>query len=491
MLSSPHGVTLDGSGNVVISDTGHDRIRVVAVRTGRFYGRRMTAGDIYTMAGNSQARFGRRRRPGAAGGLRRPGDVAFDSAGNLAVIDQGDSLVRLVASRTGVLYGRTMTAGHIYTMAGNGQPAYLGDGGLATRAQLSPFFAVLNDGEPPGQLDPGGLAVGRDGSIVVADSASDRVRLVAARSGVFYGRAMKARHIYTVAGTGISGFSGDGGPAIRARLSHPGGVAVDGAGNIVVSDLGNGRVRVIAARTGTFYGQRMTTGDIYTIAGTGSPMGLAVDGNGNVIAADGSASIVVVAGKTGWFYGLRMTAGKTYTLRPAPVGQVFIVSTSVAVDHHGNLVVGNVFGQVQVIPARPGTFYGQTMSPGHAYLVAGSGCCELSGDGGPAINASIGWVGAVAVDAAGNLLVADTMNDRIRVVAEQAGAFYGVRMSAGDIYTVAGSGKPYSNNLWGGFSGDGGPATKAVLYTPCGIAPYGKGLLILDDRNNRVRAISG
>lgn len=491
MLGSPHGVALDRAGNVLLSDPVHERIRLVAVRTGRIYGRRMTAGDIYTLAGNGKAGFVGDGGPALRAELNGPGEVAFDSKGNLAFIDQGDSRVRLVAARTGVLYGRKMTAGHIYTVAGNGQAAYLGDGGLATRAELSPFFAAFSDGGDQGQLDPDGLAVSRDGSIVVADSAENRVRLVAARSGVFYGHAMTARHIYTVAGTGTSGFSGDGGPATRARLFDPGGIAVDRAGNIVVSDLRNERIRVIAARTGSFYGRRMTTGNIYTLAKTSNPVGLAVDGNGNVIAADGSASLVVVAGKTGRFYGQQMTAGKTYTLQPAPVGEAFMVSTSVAVDHLGNLVVGNVFGPVLVIPVKPGTFYGMPMIPGHAYLVAGGGNGELSGDGGPAINAGIGWIGAVAVDAAGNLLVADTTDDRIRVVAEHDGTFYGVKMTAGDIYTVAGSGTPDSENLHGGFSGDGGPATKAVLFAPCGIAPYGKGLLILDDRNNRVRAVSG
>ena len=89
--------------------------------------------------------------------------------------------------------------------------------------------------------DPAGLAVSGNGNIVIADTANNRVRVIAARDGVFYGLGMTARHIYTVAGTGVGGFSGDNGPATRAELTNPGGVTVDNAGNILVSD--DARVR--------------------------------------------------------------------------------------------------------------------------------------------------------------------------------------------------------------------------------------------------------
>jgi hypothetical protein len=98
---------------------------------------------------------------------------------------------------------------------------------------------------------------------------------------------MTAGDIYTVAGDGVSGFSGDGGPATSAEFQEPLGVAVDGAGNIIVADTqtsatpsgtGNNRVRVVAVATGTFYGMPMTAGDIYTVAGTGTP-GISGDGH--------------------------------------------------------------------------------------------------------------------------------------------------------------------------------------------------------------------
>jgi sugar lactone lactonase YvrE len=147
------------------------------------------------------------------------------------------------------------------------------------------------------------VAVDGAGNLVITDSGNQRVRVVAARTGRFYGWAMKAGHIYTVAGDGIAGFSGDGGLATRARLDSPAGVAVDGAGNLVITDLVNQRVRVVAARTGRFYRQAMKAGHIYTVAGDRTqgfsgdggpatraefnyPAGVAVDGAGNLVIAD-------------------------------------------------------------------------------------------------------------------------------------------------------------------------------------------------------------
>ncbi len=117
------------------------------------------------------------------------------------------------------------------------------------------------------------MAVDAAGNLVIADTANNRVRVVAATTGTFYGQAMTAGDIYTIAGDGSAGGSGDGGPATSAELNQPDRVAVDGAGNLVIADYYNERVRVMAASTGTFYGQAMTAGDIYTIAGDGSAGG--------------------------------------------------------------------------------------------------------------------------------------------------------------------------------------------------------------------------
>jgi hypothetical protein len=156
--------------------------------------------------------------------------VAVDGAGNLVIADTGNGRVRVVAARTGSFYGQAMTAGDIYTVAGNGHKGFSGDGGPATRAA---FYT------------PSWVAVDGAGNLVIADTGNQRVRVVAAATGTFYGQPMTAGDIYTVAGDGTPGFSGDGGPATSAELWDPSWVAVDGAGNLLINDGGNGRIREV------------------------------------------------------------------------------------------------------------------------------------------------------------------------------------------------------------------------------------------------------
>jgi hypothetical protein len=113
------------------------------------------------------------------------------------------------------------------------------------------------------------LSTDHFGNLVLTETVSNRIRLVATSTGTFYGQAMTKGDVYTVAGDGTRGFSGDGGPATSAELNLPQAVIVDGAGNLVVADTTSNRIRVVAARTGTFYGRAMTKGDIYTVAGNG------------------------------------------------------------------------------------------------------------------------------------------------------------------------------------------------------------------------------
>ena len=150
-----------------------------------------------------------------------------------------------MAARTGTFYGKAMTGGDIYTVAGDGTFGFSGDGGPATSAELN---------------GPQGVAVDAAGNLLIADTGNGRIRVVA-HTGTFYGQPMTGGDIYTVAGDGTQGFSGDGGPATNARLASRRSVAVDAAGNLLIADFGNERVRVVAARTGTFYGQPMTAGE--------------------------------------------------------------------------------------------------------------------------------------------------------------------------------------------------------------------------------------
>ena len=128
-----------------------------------------------------------------------------------------------------------MTDGHIYTVAGNGSQFYSGDGGPVTNAELS---------------TPEGVATDAAGNLLIADYDNSRVRVAAATTGTFYGKATTAGDTYTIAGNGggtnLGGFSGDGGPATGAELSFPSGVAATAAGNVVIADLGNNRIRMIS-----------------------------------------------------------------------------------------------------------------------------------------------------------------------------------------------------------------------------------------------------
>src|SRR5215469_1399991 len=502
-LLSPEAVTVDAAGNLVIADTDHNRIRVVAVKTGTFYGQAMTAGDIYAVAGGR--RYGCTGNGGPATGARvhDPNGVAVDAAGNLLITSMGCYRVRVVAVRTGTFYGRAMTAGDIYVVAGDGQ-RYSGDGGPATRAELNIGFSyfVAN-----------GVLVDHSGNLVFADDGSDRIRMVPASTGTFYGISMKARHVYYVAGGGQSN-PGDGGPATDAQLYFPAGVAVDAAGNLLIADWGHQRIRVVAAKTGAFYGQAMTAGDIYTVAGNGgygysgdggpatgaelaNPEGAAVDAAGNLVLTDtGNNRVRVVAVKTGTFYGQAMTAGDIYTVAgdgtpgfggdggPA-TGAKLAGPAGLAVEAAGNLVLADTQNQrVRVVAAKTGTFYGQAMTAGDIYTIAGNGTAGFNGDGGLGTGAELNYPLGVAADAAGNAVLADRDNNRIRVVAARTGTFYGTHMTAGHIYTIAGNGTA-------GFAGDGGPATTAEIHFPQGVAAGAGNVVIFDNENNRIRIVTG
>jgi trimeric autotransporter adhesin len=389
-----------------------------------------------------------------------------------------------------------MKAGDIYTVAGGGTGG-LGDGGPATSAELD---------------DPAGVAVDANGNLVIADFNNHRIRVVAASTGTFYRQAMTAGHIYTVAGTGVFGYSGDGGSPVRAELTEPDGVGVDAAGNLLIGDAGNNRVRVSAKRTGTFYGQAMKAGHIYTVAGNGTlgfsgdggpatsaelddPTSVKVDPAGNLLIGDArNDRLRVVAARTGTFYGQAMTTGHIYTIagtgKPGfsgdgkPAAKAKLTPWGVAVDAAGNLVIADADSdRIRVIAAHAGTYYGQAMKTGDIYTVAGDGTRGFSGDGGPATSAELKSPTDIAVDTTGNLVIDDFSNNRIRVVAEATGTFYGQAMKVGDIYTVAGGGTSDP--------GDGGPATSAVLIGPEGVTVDANGNLAISDAgHNRVRVVA-
>src|SRR5205823_13777845 len=162
----------DPAGNLIIADSLDQRIRVVAAATGNFYGQAMTAGDIYTVAGNGLNQSSGDGGPATSAGLNGPKGVAVDGAGNLVVADTSDSRIRVVADSTGTFYGQAMTAGDIYTVVGDGTVGFSGDGGPATNAKVD---------------SPEGVAVDGAGKMGIADARNQRVRVVAVRTCRFYG----------------------------------------------------------------------------------------------------------------------------------------------------------------------------------------------------------------------------------------------------------------------------------------------------------------
>ncbi len=316
-----------------------------------------------------------------ATGLSGLADVSVDHSGDLLL--SGATYVRVVAAITGTFYGQPMTAGHVYTVAGGGHSVK--NGLLATTASIRALGAVV-DGA---------------GNLVICGAGS--IRVVAASSGTFYGQPMIAGDIYTVAG---GGSSTEDGVLATAALLRTTGEAIDAHGNVLIADTSNGdRIRLVATTTGTFFGQPMTTGHIYTVAGGGpslleqvpatqtsmSPLGLAVDKNGNVIIADfGDNLIRVVAATAGQFYGQAMKTGFIYAVagggtstRQGPVATSAKLTHPVAVttDSAGNIIVGNQAYQLHAVAARTGRFYGVPMTAGHLYAVAGNGQPWSSGSG--------------------------------------------------------------------------------------------------------------
>ncbi len=291
-----------------------------------------------------------------------------------------------------------------------------------------------------------------------------RVRRVSGASGI----------ITTAAGNGAygvlsGGFFGDGGPATRAELSRPQGVAVDEAGNLYIADTQNCAVRKVSAATGL----------LTTIAGTGArgfggddgpataslldtPYGVAVDGAGNVYIADtGNRRVRRVSAATGLI--TTVAGGGVAWDDGAPATLAILTQPAgIAVDSGGNLYIAEAFGIRRV-----------SASTGIITTVAGGQGTTDFGDGGPAVNARLSYPQAVAVDADGNLYIADYSNDRIREV----------RAATGIITTIAGSGVH-------GFSGDGGPAVEATVRRPHGVAVDAVGNVYFSDTYNcRVRKV--
>jgi sugar lactone lactonase YvrE len=406
-----------------------------------------------------------------------PSAVVTDQAENLYIADTQLNQVRR--------YG---PSGHIEVVAGTGLAGYSGDGGLASQAQLrAPNHLTLS---PSGDLyiadggntrirrvDPSGniSSVNTNSLHCYNDSASacfgpDASVAVDQYGNLYIGSGYQVLKLDTtgqltvVAGNNFESFSGDGGLATSAQLNLPVGLQFDPQGNLLIADLYNGEVRIVD-HNGTILPVVKPVVDALT--GLSLPMWVAstaFDGNGHLLVVDMFLQQVLRVESDGT---LTPIAG---TGRNGPLGDngpaasaLLRQPRSILLDPAGNLLISEAGGnRIRKID-----------TSGIITTIVGTGSAGFSGDGGPGVSAQLRSPQQIALDGAGNLYVADTLNHRIRKID-----------STGTITTVAGSGSL-------GFEGDGGLATEAQLSGPTGVSVDSAGVMYIADRgNNRIRRVS-
>lgn len=469
MLSLPHGLVFDVGGDLLVADQDNHRIRKIT-----------PSGVISTIAGNGTPGYTGDGGPATAASLAAPQDLAIDTSGNLYIADLSNFVVRVVDS-----------SGIIHTVAGNHTNGYSGDGGPATAAQMGNPQAVALDG---------------NGNLYIAES-SGHVR-----------RVDSSGTITTVAGNGTNGNAGDGGPGTSAAIGFLDGLSfkagllyISSTSSIWALDVNSGLIHLIG---NTSVGQGFGgDGGLATNAVFAGPQGMAVDGGGDLFIADsgnnrireitaGSQIVTTVAG--GYLGDGRQARDASLNLQTQ--------GGHISFDRNGNLYIADGGGG-RVRKVTPN---------GIITTVAGNGTVGYSGDGGPATSAQLSGPSAAAMDSQGNLFIADTGNGVIRKV-DGSGIISTLRpngLSFGPYIFASGAGLVvdsfdnifFSDGLtvvWKvdpgnnativagtyfgfGFGGDGGPATKALLLFPYGIALDGAGnLYIADWLNNRIRKVDG
>ncbi len=520
-LSDPMGVFGDTAGNIYIADSGNNVIRKVD-----------TKGIIHTVAGNHTAGFSGDGGPATQASLSYPYSVVADGKGNFYIADVDNARVRSVnaagtintyagngsggntgsggpatSAAIGPPFGLLIGEGKLYISAvdiwavdlatqvinitaGNGIAGYNGDGNPA----LSTSFS-----------SPAGMAFDRNNVFLLVDSGNNRLRRIASTqivstiAGGYLGDGGKATAasvnlsnyvahiafdpvgnlyiadigdcrvrkvspsgaISTFAGTGICGYSGNGGLATSATLSFPEAVAADDSGNVYIADSGNSVIRKVDG-TGTI----TTFLTIFTASNgfseTARANALTIDAAGDLYASDGIFGIwkVTPSASTTMVAGVLYDVGYNGDGIPASQAWLFLPN-GVAVDIAGNVYISDWLNErIRKVD-----------TSGIISTVAGNGTEGFSGDGGPATSAMLYLPADVAVDAKGNLYIADWINYRVRVV-----------NPSGTIETLAGSGGA-------GYNGNNVPAKQANLL-PFGLAIGSTGTVYVSDEGSfRVREI--
>jgi DNA-binding beta-propeller fold protein YncE len=359
VLDGPGGIAFDAAGDLFIADTGHCRILVVPARPGILDGLHVRAGRASTLAGGSCT---------GQESLGHPSDVAVDRRGDVFVAEATAQRVQEV--RAGA---RT-----VMTVAGTGR-AGVGVGGPdATTSELD---------------EPTGVAVDAAGDLFIADTASCRVLVVPAVTGALFGQAVRAGDLSTVAGTGVCGSAGRGGPPLGAQLWDPVAVAFDAAGDLLVADSGDQSVLLAPSGSGgTFYGSTVGAGDIGVVmGGTGSYGPYVADG----LPANGPTAEL----------------NDPRGLAVGPTGALFVTDGFMHV--------------IRVVPAASETLFGTAMKAGDLYTVAGAlpvATAAGTNNGTKWVRTRMGTPVGVAVNATGALVYADATQDTVRVIGAGAGS---------------------------------------------------------------------
>ncbi len=357
----------------------------------------------------------------------------------------------------------------IGTYIGNGVIGYTGDGGPATAAEvnINDPFSFVNDAS---------------GNVYFADPGNNVIRKVNT-SGI----------ITTVIGTGVAGYTGDGGPASACELNSPRYMAFDAAGNLYFSDLQNRVVRKVntSGIISTFAGNGTDgfsgNGGQATAAELNAPQGILVDPSGNVFIADNGNAVIRKVTTSGIIStivgnGIQGYTGDGGSALSAEIGIVI----GLAMDNSGNLAFqtwtgANWLGEIRKVSSSG--IISTIVGPG-TQLSLFNAPTDYSGNGGPATAATMAESFSLAYDQSGNLYFADTYNNVIRKV-NTSGT---ISVVAGNAYGAVDN-TPSLNTIYtGGFSGDGGPATAAELYEPTSVGFDNTGSLLIGDQlNDRVR----
>jgi trimeric autotransporter adhesin len=493
-LYGPYGVTTDSAGNLYIADYYNQRVRRVACGTGISSCTAPTgetSGDIYTVAGDGTNGYNGDGITATTAELYYPTTVSVDNEGNLFIADSNNQRIREVSCATKTSSGGACTAstnqtiGEIFTVAGTGTGGYNDDGQSATGAEVS---------------TPVGVAVDGAGDLFVADQNNWRIREVPCDVNTLTCTVPTGdtkQFIYTIAGIGVSNFTGPADndiPATGAQLVDPNGVASDSAGNIYIADTNNCVIREVNATTqeitvfaGTL-GSCGYSGDggAATSAELNYPFRMVVDSKDNVFIADQDNCLIrkVTGGTITSVVGKHPTLGCGYEgdKGPATAAELYYPD-GVALDKSGNLYISDYYNQViRIVSCLTVTSTGGTCTPkagetaGDIYTFAGDNALPAgySGDEGPATSAQLYYPYDVAVDAFGNVYIADYYNMRVRKV-----------NTSGIISTFAGNG-------YSGYEVDGVPATDTSLNYPAGVGVDGAGDILIGDQNNDlVRLVDG